>query len=63
MFGGVLPAIVAEVADRILALSRSLIEGIVQRIPDDFMLAADRQLVVDQLLQRRTTLRAICGLP
>jgi hypothetical protein len=32
------------------------IESCVRNIPDDFMTPADRQLVLDQLLQRRATL-------
>ena len=62
-FGGALSAIVEEVVDRILALPQQAIESTVQSIPDDFMSRAERQLVVDQLLQRRTTLGSVCGLP
>jgi hypothetical protein len=62
-FGGVLPAAVEEVVDRIVALAREAIENCVGTIPDDFMSPADRQLVLDQLLRRRATLRSVCGLP
>jgi hypothetical protein len=63
MFGGVLLAAVEEIVDRILALPRQAIETAVQSIPDDFMSAGDRQIVVAQLLHGRATLRSICGLP
>jgi hypothetical protein len=62
-FGGVLPVVVEEVVDRIGALAREAIESCVRSIPNDFMHPADRQLVLDQLLQRRVTLRSVCGLP
>jgi hypothetical protein len=62
-FGGALPTVVEEVVDRIGALMEQAIESVVSSIPDDFMPPADRQLVVDQLLQRRATLRSVCGLP
>jgi hypothetical protein len=62
-FGGILSTVVEEVIDLIVALPREAIESVVQSIPDEFMPAADRQLVVAQLLPRRATLRSVCGLP
>jgi hypothetical protein len=62
-FGGVLPAFVEEVVDRIRALPQEAIESVVQSVPDDFMSPGDRQFVVAQLLRRRGTLRSVCGLP
>jgi hypothetical protein len=62
-FGGALANVVEEVVDLILGLPREAIEGAVRSIPDEFMSAADQQLVTAQLLQRRSGLRSVCGLP
>jgi hypothetical protein len=61
-FGGALRNIVEEVINLILGLPAEAIISTVQRIPDDFMGPADRQLVAEQLLQRRGKLRSVCGL-
>lgn len=62
-FGGVVLNVVAEIVDLIVALPQQAIESAVGSIPEDFMPLADRQLVMAQLLQRRSTLGSVCGLP